>query len=139
MCCYLDVVRELVCLNDPVNYRRGPMLLVGLTKPERLQGRGQTKRSTWSSLQLRRRLGVGLITSPLQNHSLLLKIEMHLPHVREALQSHHWNHESSNHQRQPRTSKRRAVKEQQATGYLTDGRELGTKMVKFQRRGKEEK
>ena len=82
---------------------------------------------------------MGLITSPLQNYSLLLKIEMRLPHVREALQSHNWNHESSNHRLQPRTSKRRAVKEQQATGYLTDGRELGTKMVKFQRRGKEEK
>ena len=139
MCCYLDVVRELVCLNEPVSYRRGLMLLVGLTIPVRLQGRGQTKRSTQWKLQLGGRLDVGLITSSLQNHTLLLKIEMCLPHVREALQSHHWNHESSNHQRQPRTSKRRAVKKQQVTGYLTDARDLGRRLVKFQRRRKQEK
>ena len=93
-----------MCLNEPVSYRRGLMLLVGLTKPERLQGRGQTKRSTWSYFQLGRGLGVGLITPALQNHSLFLKIELHLPHLREALKSHHWNHQSSNHQRQLRTS-----------------------------------
>ena len=80
-----------------------------------------------------------LIIPSLQNHSLLLKIEMHLPHVREALQSYHWILESSDHQRQLRTSDRRAVKKQQATGYLTDGKDLGTKMVKFQRRDKQAK
>lgn len=46
VCCYLDVVGEpqwacSLC-------QRGLMLLVGLTKPERLQWWGQTKRSTWS-------------------------------------------------------------------------------------------
>ena len=47
---------------------------------------------------------MGLIAPSLQNHSLFLKIKLHLPHLREALESHHWNHESSNHQRQLRTS-----------------------------------
>ena len=45
-----------------------------------------------------------MITPSLQNHSLFGKIELHLPHLREALQSHHWNHESCDHQRQLRTS-----------------------------------
>ena len=80
-----------------------------------------------------------LITSSLQNHTLSLKIEMHLPHVREALQSLHGNHASSDHQRQPRTSERGAVEKQQATRYLVDGRDLGTKMVKFQGRDRQEK
>ena len=85
---------------------------------------------------------MGLKTSFLQNHSLslLLKIEMLLPHVREALQSHHWINESSDHQRQLiRTYERGAVEKQQATRYLVDGRDLGTKMVKFQRRDRQEK
>ena len=47
---------------------------------------------------------MGLIAPSLQNHSLFLKIKLHLPHLREALQSHHWNHQSSNHQRQLKTS-----------------------------------
>ena len=83
---------------------------------------------------------MGLKTSFLQNDSLLLKIEMLLPHVCEALQSHHWINESSDHQRQLiRTSERGAVEKQQATRYLVDGRDLGTKMVKFQRRDRQEK
>ena len=48
VCCYLDVVREPVCLNELVSDRWRLMLLVGLTKPERLQGKRQTKRSIWS-------------------------------------------------------------------------------------------
>ena len=83
---------------------------------------------------------MGLKTSFLQNDSLLLKIEMLLPHVREALQSHHWINESSDHQRQLiRTSERGAVEKQQATRYLVDGRDLETKMVKFQKRDRQEK
>ena len=46
---------------------------------------------------------MGLITPSLQNHSLFVKIELHLPNLHEALQSQHWNHESSSHQRQLRT------------------------------------
>ena len=36
-------------------------------------------------------------------------------------------------------SEREAVEKQQATRYLVDGRDLGTKMVKFQGRDRQEK
>ena len=42
--CHLVVFTGLVCLLDPESYAGGDLSSVGLTMPERLKGRGPTKR-----------------------------------------------------------------------------------------------